>query len=166
MPIPSSSSNDRITTKIYDSVGNVVASIDPSGDVAITTYDVFGEVISNTQYATPLTSAQMMALGGTPTLAALQEVITTNTDDRTTTAEYNSDGFETKSTDAAGYTTTYQYDADGHVVLQGREIGSGNFAVTRSYYDGASRRVAQIDADGYLTVFSYDGTTDTTTSVR
>jgi len=166
LPMPASSSADRITTKIYDSVGHVVASIDPSGNVTATTYDVFGEAISNTQYAKPLTSAQVTGLGTAPTWAALQLVITTSANDRAATVEYNDGGFETESTDAAGYTTTYQYDADGRVVLQSREISSGNYAVTRNYYDGEGRQIAQIDADGYLTVFSYDGITETTTSVR
>jgi YD repeat-containing protein len=166
LPIPPSSSQDRTTTSIYDSVGNVVATIDPSGNVTTTTYDAFGDAISSTAYATPLTSAQMASLGSSPTLAALELLLTTSPDDRTATAEYDADGREIESTDAAGFVTLTTYDADGNVVLQQQEISAGNYATTRSYYDAAGRLIAQVDADGYLTVDSYDTATDTTTTTR
>jgi YD repeat-containing protein len=162
LPVPASSSADRVTTDVYDSNGNVVAIIDPSGNVTVTTYDGFGEAISTTQYATPLTAAQMQSLGSAPTLADVQALLTTSANDRTTTAEYDNDGRQVETTDAAGYVTLTTYDADGDVVLQSQEISTGEYATTRSYYDGTGRLVAQVDADGYLTVDSYDNTTEAT----
>jgi YD repeat-containing protein len=166
LTLPASSSTDRITTRIYDSEGKVVASIDPSGDVTVVTYDAFGEPVTRTQYANPLTAAQVQSLGTAPTLSALQALIASSADDRITTAQYDQDGREVLSVDAAGYVTQTTYDANGNVILQSREISAGVYAITRSYYDGLDRLVAQVDADGYLTIYSYDTASDTKTSTR
>ncbi|MFK2902305.1 hypothetical protein ISP15_18420, partial [Dyella jejuensis] len=50
--------------------------------------------------------------------------------------------------------------------LQADLTSSAQDQTTRTYYDGAGRVVAQIDADGYLTITAYDQTTDTTTTTR
>ncbi|MFS6568015.1 hypothetical protein, partial [Staphylococcus aureus] len=39
LPIPPSTANDRTTTSIYNATGEVVAMIDPAGNVTTTAYD-------------------------------------------------------------------------------------------------------------------------------
>jgi YD repeat-containing protein len=189
LPIPASTINDRTTTSIYNAAGEVVATIDPAGNVTTTAYDGTGNVLSTTRYATPLTATQRSALGNAPTLAALQMDLTTNTANRTTLTIYNADGQVVASVDAAGYVTVTTYNAAGEAVLstayataltasQLSSLGdspaltavqadittSAQDQTTRSYYDADGRAVAQIDADGYLTTTAYNSSNTTTTA--
>jgi YD repeat-containing protein len=191
LPTPPSTSNDRITTQIYNAFGQVVALIDPAGAVTIDTYDAFGEKTSTTHYATPLTSAQVAALGPAPSLSRLNSVLSSSVQDRTTTTIYDVDGNAAATIDPDGYVTTDSYDADGNVVLQTRYatalttaqlaqlgdtpslaalqsdlVSNSSDQVTRNYYDGTGQMVARIDADGYLDIFAKNAQTNTKTTTR
>jgi len=191
LPTPPSTSNDRITTRIYNAEDQVVATIDSAGAVAINTYDAFGEMTSSTHYATVLTSAQVAALGSAPTLAQLTSVVSASAQDSTTITIYDADGNAAATIDPDGYVTMESYDAGGDVVLETQYataltaeqlaqlgdspslaslqtylVSSPQDQVTRSYYDGTSELVAQIDADGYLDVVSHDAQTNTTVTTR
>ncbi len=187
LPLPASTGTDRTSTTIYDAAGEKVATIDPAGYATVTRYDGDGNVVAVTQYATALTSS----LGSAPTLANLQVALTTSAADRTTQTIYDADQRPVATIDAAGYVVTLSYDANDEVVQQtayataltAKQLGELGDApslstlqadlatsvqdqTTRSYYDGTGRLVAQVDADGYLTVTSYDTETNTTTTTR
>ncbi|MHB1059459.1 MAG: hypothetical protein ACYC0F_16420, partial [Rhodanobacter sp.] len=190
-PIPASSTADRVSTSVYNAVGELVATIDPAGNVTTLRYDAFGDVLEQTSYATPLTTQQRANLGGAPSLNDLLGAVTTNSNDRSTRLIYDSLGNVVASVDAAGYVLTTAYDGDNRAVLttayataldagqiaelsdtstladlQAMLAASPHDEQTRFYYDASGRPAAQIDAAGDLTVFSYDIGTDTTTTTR
>jgi YD repeat-containing protein len=183
LPVPTATADDRTSHVIVDAAGREIAAIDAAGAVTITTYDGEGNAIGHTAYATALTPAQLAALGSMPTWAALQADLTPSANDRITHAFYDADQRVVATQDAAGYVVTTAYDAAGRVtrtvahavavagtsslgtLLAGLAADAGD-QITRTYYDGEGRAVAQIDADGYLTTTTYDETTHVTTTAR
>jgi YD repeat-containing protein len=185
------SSQDRTTISIYNMAGQVVATIDPVGNVTTTAYDGEGHAIAHTAYATALTSAQLTALGSAPIWAALQADLTAGAGDRTTHTVYDADGRAAATIDAAGFVIVTSYDggsravktiayATGLTAAQLAALGStptlaalqadlttnASDQTNRTTYDGDGRVVAQVDADGYLTTMGYDETTHTDTTTR
>lgn len=183
LPVPIATADDRTRHILVDAAGRQVATIDAAGAVTTTTYDGEGNAIGHTAYATALTPAQLAVLGNPPTWAALQAALTPSANDRITRAFYDADQRVVATQDAAGYVVTTAYDAAGRVtgtvahavavpgtsslatLLASLTADAGDQA-TRTYYDGAGRAVAQVDAAGYLTTTAYDETTHTTTTVR
>ena len=190
-PHPTLASTDRVTTNIYDTVGELVATIDPAGNVTTLHYDAVGDLLEQTSYATALTAQQRTSLGSTPSLNDLLGVVAGTSEDRVTREIYDNRGNVVASIDAAGYVVTTTYDGDNRPVvtsayatalsaqqmadlndtstladLQAMVTVSAQDERTRLYYDASGRTSAQIDAAGYLTVYSYDIDTDTTTSTR
>jgi len=113
-------SSDRTTRAIYDADNRAVATIDAGGDATVTTYDAIGNAIASTSYATPLSLAQMAALGSMPTLAALQADLTTSAQDQTTLSFYDSLGRVVAQIDADGYLTTITYSETTHTTTTTR----------------------------------------------
>jgi YD repeat-containing protein len=191
LPTPASTSSDRVTYQLYDMSGRVAATIDAEGNVTTTTFDGAGNAIATRQYAAPLTTAQINALGIPPVLATLQAEVSSSTSDRLTQTLYDADNRAIATIDAGGYVTVVTYDDAGRAVrtaayaspltvtmrsnlgavptlqaLQADLFATAQDQTTRSYYDAAGRPVAQIDADGYLTVTAYDESSDTNTTTR
>jgi len=191
LPLPSPSANDRTSHTLYNADGQAVATIDPEGNVTTTVYNGVGNAISTTAYATALTTAQLTALGTTPTLAALQADLVSSSANRTAYTIYDADGRAVATINAAGDVTTQTYNGAGDVVLstayatalttaqltalgstptlaalQADLTASSANQVTYNYYDATGRLVAQVDADGYLTITAYNETTNTTTTTR
>jgi YD repeat-containing protein len=187
LPLPASSAGDRTTTSIYNAAGQVVATIDPAGNVTNIVYDGDGHVLSTTHYVTALSSAQRSAL----TLAGLKADLGNSANNRTTLTIYDADGHATATVDALGYVTMTSYNAAGEAVLstayataltpsqlsglgdtptlstlQADITTSAQDRTTRTYFDGNGRVIAQIDADGYLATTIYDETTNTTATTR
>jgi large repetitive protein len=183
LPIPGANVDDRTAHTILDAAGREIATIDAAGAVTTTTYDGEGNAISHTAYATALTPAQLAALGGVPTWAALQADLTPSANDHITRAFYDADQRVVATQDAAGDVITTAYDAAGRVtgtvthavavpgtsslatLLASLTADAGD-QITRTYYDGEGRAVAQVDAGGYLITTVHDETTHITTTVR
>lgn len=191
LPVPTGTASDTTTHTLVDAAGRVIATIDAEGNVTTTTYDGEGNALSNTAYATALTSAQLTALGSAPTWAALQADLTASASNRTTYTLYDADGHAAATIDAAGFVTVTTYDTAGRAIkttasataltsaqlaalgstpalsaLQADLATGAGEQTTRTYYDGEGNAVAQVDADGYLTTTAYDETTHTTTTTR
>ncbi|RDI99307.1 hypothetical protein DVT68_00110 [Dyella solisilvae] len=191
LTLPVATTQDRTPQTVYDVVGEPVATIDGVGDVTVMTYDAAGRMVASTAYAVRLTAAQRTALGSAPSLADLQAVITTNAADRTSRTIYDADDRAVATIDAGGYVTTMTYDGDGDVVLrtayataltatqltalgttptlasvQADLVTSAQDQTTRSYYDSLGRLVAQVDADGYLTLTTYNQAARAATQTR
>jgi YD repeat-containing protein len=133
-----------VTTRYYDQRGNLVATVDPLANVTTQSFDGFGNLSSQTQYATSLSGwvagDAPSSLGETPPPAA---------SDRTTTYAYDSDNREilqtqvnaTYSTGTTGATVTgnlqtwYGYDALGNQVTVTDALGN----TTTTQYDALGR---------------------------
>ncbi|MHB1059638.1 MAG: putative Ig domain-containing protein, partial [Rhodanobacter sp.] len=181
LPIPVASADDRTAHTVLDAAGRVVATVDALGQVTAMRYDGEGGIVASTAYATALTPAQLAGLGNPPTWAALQAALTSDAGDRTTYTVYDAGHRVAATIDAGGYVVTRSYDAGGHVVqtrgyataltaaqraalgdtptlaaLQADLAAGADDQVTRQYYDGEGRLIAQVDAEGYLTTTTYD----------
>ncbi|MFC5743574.1 putative Ig domain-containing protein [Dyella tabacisoli] len=181
----------NVTSYVYGHANERTFTIDPSGAVTQTVYDADGRVTQTHSYATLLTASQLAALGHAPTLAALQPYLTVSSSDRITYTLYDANGHVAATIDASGYVITTIYDSAGRaakttayatalttaqmsalgttptlLAVQADLVTSAQDQTTRNYYDADNRVVARIDADGYLTVNSYNQATDTTTATR
>lgn len=174
--------HDRVIRYAYDALGHLVEQrqvidsmpgIDTSGSTAHSAWDE--RVIS---YRYDAASRQVAvtwasALGGGP---------------RSTYYLYDADGRRTAQLDPSGHLTETVYDAAGQVartiayaratILPGgtdpaactlaqlRPQVSDDDRTTRYYYDGMGQRVGELDAEGYLTVYGYDGAGRVSTQTR
>src|SRR6185437_5587868 len=127
-------------------------------------------VLSQTQYAT--------AVSGTPLTGGAAPSVASSASDRTTSYAYDADNrqtsvslqsVETGSWTGSGWTgatgsltTTTAYDADGNVTRTTDANGNAGFF----YYDKLGRKIAQVDAEGYLTTYALDAEGNVLTQVQ
>ena len=134
---------------VYDQAGRLLSTVSPTNASTAFTYDGLGRMLTSTD--------------------ALQHVTVNAYDDaHGTTRTTLANGLATTSTyDAAGRLTAvlqsgpgaanlgetkYFYDADDRLLMTQDPTGVRHWSV----YDEAGRQVADIDADGSLTEFTYD----------
>jgi len=160
---PVSSEQDRSTRFVYDNAGRVSATIDATGAVTGNSYDQNGNLISQTRYANAL-----------PKNASLDALVTDANRDRTTLMRYDAANRAVYVTDAAGFVTTTDYDAVGHVLsttrwaakpaVQGEPApATPGVDQTTSYtYDVAGRLLTTTDAQGNTESYTYNAFGDKT----
>ncbi|MCC7333573.1 MAG: hypothetical protein IT422_00655, partial [Pirellulaceae bacterium] len=146
---------------IYDSRGNLVASVDGAGFITWMIVDSRGLVTRITDpdpdgtgpLAARVTNFAYNSYGMLSTL--------TNPDNSTQTFSYSSAGQLLTNVDELGKTTTLTYDPLGRPKTQTNRVG----AVTQWQYDSASYLRQEIDPVGNITDITYDplGRTDTIT---
>jgi len=166
---------------IYDASGNAVATIDAQGNVTVATHDAAGKVTSSVAYATPLTAAEVAALGSSPTLSALQADLVSSASDRITLTIYDANERVVGTVDGAGNVTATYYDPAGDATavthyatalahaqvvslgsqpafsaLQALLTPSASDQLALTVYDDAHQPVAVIDPAGNVTVSTYD----------
>jgi RHS repeat-associated protein len=151
-----------VTTTGYDQRGNVVAIIDPlgnvSGAVAANYTTNYGYDELSRQVSTTLPAVSTEQNGAAPVIQRPQAV----------------DGFDTfdepvESKDPAGNIVTTGYDQQGNVVartLPAYTPPGSSTAITPSSsatYDGDGRMLTSVDTRGFTTRYSYDRLGDLTT---
>lgn len=159
----------RITRYFYDADGRRIATLDAAGGLTELVYDEAGRIEREIGYATPTGTAER----ANGTLAQLRP--TTSADDQVTRHYYDGRGQEVATLDAAGYVTQYSYDEAAHqrtttrfaqAVVLGSDpslsdlLGAvaGQTAQTSNCrYDADGRKVAETNAEGTLTTYTYDG---------
>ncbi len=145
---------------VYDSFGNLLQRLPTAGSsvAEVMTYDGLGRVLTSTDLNSALT------------VTVYDDV---NTQTRTTFADglirtqvYNKAGELISLLEGQGATTLsttqYRYDALGRL----RYVQDPTGVRTHVLYDAASRKVAEIDADGSLTEFFYDANNLVTRTLR
>jgi YD repeat-containing protein len=162
--------------KAYDELGRVKFEVDALGYVSEYGYDVFGNVLTVTRYATQISAASLPAQG-VWSAAEINAWTGTSTDDRTITSQYDRmnrrsrvlqpQAFAYTAANAAGAgmhsgsavgRTDYEYNVFGELSLERRLLNevTQQFADTRYFYDAEGRRTHTLDALGYVTENRYD----------
>lgn len=166
---PQATSQDRISQVIYNSQQQIAFQIDAEGAVIGYQYDAEGRVVVKTAYAKRLAQydpAQQLVA------AEIQLINTEN--DRTIRYYYDVAGRLQGEINAEGAVIGYRYDNAGNLIECCRYVTkailpyTGDWAVdipsvlcnqdihTYSLYNLAGLKVADIDAEGYLTEYAYD----------
>ncbi|WP_229008412.1 LysM peptidoglycan-binding domain-containing protein [Methylophilus sp. Leaf408] len=150
-PNVSNNTADRIEQTVYDAANRATYSIDAEKYVTRLEYDVSGNVIKKTKYATALTT--LPAIGVAPAPA-------TSGNDQVTQYGYDRNNRLTDETRAAGsaetVTTHYDYDALGNQVKMTEAYNTTDARITQQTFDKAGRKVEAIDALGNKTKTEYN----------
>ncbi|MBD8679367.1 RHS repeat domain-containing protein [Sphingomonas sp. CFBP 13720] len=164
---------------VHDDRGNLTFAIDPAGSVTGYAYDVSGNVVRTTRYATAYATTVLPTHDGMTGWAAMA---IGSADDRVTRSYYAARGELRFTVDPLGYVTRYDYDAAGRNVAVVRfdtaMVGAddattidgvagwqtGSSVVTTMRYDEAGRVLETHDAAGTITryVYNVDGTVQST----
>ena len=162
------------TLYAYDDANRLVYQVDPAGAVRYTEYDGEGRERRVTRLATPLTAANLTALGTQPTVAQITALrVTAPAKDEVTGRVFDKDGRVQFSVDAMGTVTEFRYDGAGRVKQQiayatavtpaawmdagaAAPAGSADDRVTSTLYDDLGRATTVVDAEGGITVLAYD----------
>lgn len=127
-------------------------------------YNAFGEVAEKTRYANPVTL-------GDSSVTNLPNLVKPSKYDRIEAYEYDRDGklIETSQPAIRSYnaktnkyslelkpTTQTTYNAFGEPIKVASKINETEWANTFYYYDNDGQKTAQIDAEHYLTTYSYN----------
>ncbi len=169
LPSPSSPpAGAQITRYVYDAAGRRSFVVDPTGTVTGYTYDKDGNVAALTTYATQLTATGVQTLAQVNSwLNANSNAIANDVNNRTTSNTYDTAGRLATVTDAAGYLTSYDYDADSRVVREVRyplgttlatmaTMSLSTAIVTNFAYDALGRKAFVTDPTGAVTGYTYD----------
>lgn len=177
---PAASSEDVRTWRVVDSANRVVAQVDGAGTVTRIDYDGASRVLRTVTYATPVDTSR---LASSPTLA--QVLPASSSDDRITRRFYDQDGLLRAELDASGTLSETRYDPAGQPITRiayarptdtalraGATLAqllpavSKDDIVEQLVYDARGLLVADIDGEGYLTSYRYDGNGNRTDTVR
>nr|WP_314623084.1 LysM peptidoglycan-binding domain-containing protein [uncultured Noviherbaspirillum sp.] len=177
---PASRGDDVRTWQVVDSANRLVAQVDGAGTVTRIDYDGASRVLRTVVYATQIDTGKLTSA---PTLA--QVLPATSTDDRITRRFHDQDGLLRGELDAAGMLRETRYDAAGQAVMrvayarptdvalragatlaQLLPAASKDDIVEHRVYDARGLLVAEIDGEGYLTSYRYDGNGNRTETVR
>jgi YD repeat-containing protein len=156
---------DAHTTRTwFDAAGRAVLTVDQNGHAKSAQYDAVGNLVRSTVHASALNTAQVAALDAlhAPAVAAAND---DRRDDRTTDRVFDKADRLTAERSAAAreYVAgqlidnhraelTSVYDAVGNLIR--RIDGNGN--THYQYFDGANRLAGQLDAEGWLTLYTRD----------
>ncbi|NKZ39876.1 LysM peptidoglycan-binding domain-containing protein [Oleiagrimonas citrea] len=159
----------RVTRYFYDADGRRIATLDAAGDLSEVVYDEAGRRVRDVAYAT-VTDVALRADG---TLAQLRPAASAG--DQVTRHYYDGRGEEVASLDAAGYVTRYDYDEATHqrtTTRYAQAISTGSdpslqdvldavagqdTQVSTCQYDADGRKIAETNAEGTTTTYTYDG---------
>lgn len=143
---------------VYDSVGQLTASVDPLGDAV--THD-YAKVIGRTVAVTNpngdtsrygYTTAGRLKSESDP----LGDKTTYTYDNRGNLATMVSPRGNAAGANPANFTTTYLYDSDNNLVRGQHPYPGGGFTSTDTEYDELGRATANTDALGKTTTTSYN----------
>lgn len=166
---PATTNQDRISQMVYNEHNQLAYQINAEGGVVAYKYDAQGRLIAKTAYATCLKNYQ-----SSRQLTAMDMALIPNNDDRTVSYYYDAEGRLQAEVNGEGAATQYRYDVQGHLIETCRYANkvtspySGDWNVdapvplstrdikTHSLYNAAGLKIADIDAEGYLTEYVYD----------
>jgi YD repeat-containing protein len=172
--------NGNQTVYSYDANNRLVYTVDALGYVTKKDYDANGNIVNVRAYLTPLAAQVLSTLQGAPAGATITPMALGT--DRITHYAYDKDNRLTDVTDAEGFVTRNEYDANGNVVKRTRyanrattvsETGGPptvatnvNDRIEHTVYDAANRAIYSVDAAAYVTGNSYDANDNVVSTTR
>lgn len=141
----------QLTQNKYNTLGQLTDTIDPVGRET--------KIIYAANNIDPITIQQKTSASGYSTIAQFtynnQHLPLTYIDaaGQTTSYQYNSDGQMTQMTDAQGEVTSYDYDSLGRLSTVTNANGQTQASFT---YDADDRVATATDSEGYTIQFAYD----------
>jgi YD repeat-containing protein len=147
--------NGGRTYFFYDARGNVLAEVDATGAMTEYVRDGLGRAVETRSHAQRLDTSGWISAGAVNVsdFAAFRPVDQSQT--RVLTRVYDQAGRLTSESDGVA-TTTYEYDGAGRVIRATRSAPEGTPRFTRNHYDSSGRLQLTLDAEGYLSRYSYD----------
>ena len=150
----------------YDNVGHMMYAVDAENNLTHYQYDALDNVSTKTTYATRLKLSE----GSDYTTTTLKKAIIDSNHDRHDYYVYDKDhqliesrkdavniyNARTGTYHTLSPTTTLTYNAFGDVVTKAVQLTDTDWAVTRSYYNLDGLKTATLDAEGYLTTYTYN----------
>lgn len=159
--------NDRSSYEFYDASGRLACQVDSGSYITQFYYDNLNRQTAKVVFSTQLTAAQIAQLQNAQPLNLTPDF----TKDRGTQYFYNNDNYKIGEINSAGYVIEYVRDAAGRVIQKIQyattvplDLATTNFnrpAKTsddaNTYYilDARGQRLAEVDADSYLTTHTY-----------
>jgi YD repeat-containing protein len=154
-PTVTNNANDRIEQTVYDTVNQPIYTIDAEKYVTRLEYDLSGNVIQKTRYATALTALPAIGVAPSPVSSGKDQV---------TQYVYDNVNRLTDETRALGsteeVTTHYDYDYLGNQTQITEAYGTANARVTQQKFDKAGRKTEVIDGEGKSTKTEYNAAGD------
>lgn len=154
----------RRTRSVYDAAGRLAYSVDAVGGVVAYAYDMMGQVVKQTAFATLYTSTTAPTLSVMNSWAGSHVVAASDRVDR---MFYDGLGRLVYSVDAEGYVTKFVYDAEDRVLEQIRYAGvyAIDDADTRGDVTAAIAAISNAESTAAETISQYDplGRLQTTT---
>ena len=150
----------------YDNVGHMMYAVDAENNLTQYQYDALDNVSTKTTYANRLKLSE----GSDYTTTSLKKAIIDSNHDRHDYYVYDKDhqliesrkdavniyNARTGTYHTLSPTTTLTYNAFGDVVTKAVQLTDTDWAVTRSYYNLDGLKTATLDAEGYLTTYTYN----------
>ncbi|MGW3983876.1 LamG-like jellyroll fold domain-containing protein [Streptomyces mirabilis] len=153
--LASTTTPDGVTTGYgYDAVGESTQVTDGAGNTTRTAYDGQGRKTTVTLPDNTQNTVTYDQLGNPVRVASL------DTDNSTAlssqSATYDAAGLLLSATDARQHTSTYTYDALGHVTGENQPVDDGHSITTSFGYDAAGNGTRFTDGRGNNTYYTYN----------
>ncbi|MEU5438767.1 FG-GAP-like repeat-containing protein [Streptomyces sp. NPDC020719] len=146
---------NRTTTYAYDSSGNLTSITNPAGKTQTRTYDANGNLASTTDVlGNKTTYTYDKANRLISTVSPRGNLVGANAAAFTTSYGYDANGNRTTVTDPSGAVTTTAYDALGRAVSTTNALGQ----VNKTSYDGNDNVLTSTDPLGKVTRHTYTDT--------
>lgn len=174
--------NDRVSASVRDAAGRVRFQIDALGNVCGNEYDAAGRLSTRTDYARAVSGWPAAAASLLAPADVVPLLVADGANDRRHGTVYDGAGRARYTVDPAGAVTLFQYDQAGKLTRTTElaqtvawpasgmpgplPAASPDDRMTASCFDGAGRKIYQIDALGYVTWLAYDAAGRVVRSVR
>jgi len=150
---------------VYDQDGRMAYAIDANRGVCEYKYDAFDNVTKKTSFSTPLAANY-----GDYSAAAIRKAVTVSEQDRHEQYSYDNENrlIESRKDVLLSYnaragkyqqlspTIRFNYNAFGETILSAVKLSEDDWAISRSYYNTEGQKTASVDAEGYLTSYTYN----------
>lgn len=150
----------------YDNKGQLLYTLDAEGALVGYRYDAFANQLGKTRYAVRLANQEQKDYS----VEVLEQLKESHSDDREESYQYDKDNHlieishqairtynaASKHYDCLSPTTRFYYNAFGEVIETAIQRNEEDWARTFDYYNKDGLKIARLDAEHYLSRYSYD----------